>query len=814
MYVACICNNEERIDLKIASTNIVNECTGTGGTPTTTVMGPMDGGTLCSTTSMNPQQGCAQVDRTVGTSTRNRRRARLRVNRREAADAERPSRFGSGPERQLSAERVSLLCKALPGGEYITPEGVDVIATAIDLMQPFLKKERVDVEAIVRRMAYAYKVGSQTFGEEDAARWGGDFKLADQEDILRDEEEFHRYGKDLEAMCRDRQGAMAEDRLTAERVETCLTDELINSPGWPEGPQDKAMLLDVAGKMDIPTMPDFVPNESPPPLRAAYTKVAAAVNKQMFNQWLKGLLIMLRTDTAKAIPGIHFSSTSWAKKKGVEAGRPIGDPSNAPAGQSTLNHVGLHAVLEAKWGKIQHPTLEDIVKMILAMVEEHGWDNIELWKMDLKAAFTLMWFKEQVVQRLAFELTEGFTMIHIAGFFGWTGTPFAFEAITRVLRHYVGALLQGKLCMYVDDLLACSLKTQRQGDMQTARDAITRLLGSNAVEDKKSEWGRVLEALGWRINLDTRTVTMSDLNLAKTLYAFYTVREDRPVEVRVIEGLASRASRCATVCRAMRPYKAALYRALRGLNRNAHTHVVLSEEAQVDVWMWRAYLAAIECDPLRMERALTTFVTEAPQLVICFDASLEGYGIGICTIPQEGAQGDVWGNLIAYTALKVPFAIRDQTTRSESSYQNHCEFVAVVIGMWLAGRMGYKNVSYILKGDSVSALTWAKDDRADSDICRKASICFSLLSIHLGMSVADIVHIPGIDNIICDGLSRGIDASDLGLPREKFIDFYSDEAGMEYLTQCDPLTSVGGVEQHVYWIRALQSILEKLQPLI
>ena len=100
---------------------------------------------------------------------------------------------------------------------------------------------------------------------------------------------------------------------------------------------------------------------------------------------------------------------------------------------------------------------------------------------------------------------------------------------------------------------------------------------------------------------------MSALNLAKTMYAFFLVKEEEPVDISEIEGMASRASRCATVCRSMRPYKAALYAMLKGKDRNLRVKYYLSEEAQVDIWVWRSYLCFIECDPQRMERPIQSF---------------------------------------------------------------------------------------------------------------------------------------------------------------------------------------------------------------
>ena len=707
-------------------------------------------------------------------------------------------------------ERVRTLCEISEGGHTVPEEGIQKVLQVLRHLGPILNiKGRTQtimqrMDRIVRGVVKAYRIGSEIFDEADAAAWGGDFCLREQAGIMEDERRLHEECEgSLEKLCALKQAAMAADRLSVERVMECLPDALVDSPSWPDGRRDREAILDVAKKMRMLLPDGFVPNLGPNPKRAVHLKVATAINKQMYGQWKKDLLIILNTETARKIPGVHFSATSWAPKKGVAAGRPIGDPSNAPRGQSSLNDRELHGKLEELWGPIKHPTLEDICLMILAMVDKYGWEDITLWKMDLKGAFTLMFFKEEVVKYLAFELTEDLTMLHIVGFFGWTGTPFAFEAITRVLRHYVGALIEGLLKMYVDDLIGVSRSKKVQADMDKARVAITQLLGKNAIAEEKTELGRVLEAIGWRINLDTRTVTMSSLNLAKTVYAFFMVKEGEPMDIKELEGLASRAARCAQVCRAMRPYKVALYDALKGKDRNSRVGITLGEEAQVDVWMWRIYLATIECDPLRMERTIASFRTEPPELVISFDASLTGYGVGISTVPLGGAQGDAWSTLVAYTALEVPFALG-----GKSHYQNNCEFVAVIIGMWLAGRMGYKGVSYILKGDSISALQWAKEDRAQSMICRRASICFSLISIHLDLRVAETIHVPGVENIICDGLSRGKLGSEVGLPIEKYRDFQSDARGMEFLRECDPLAPLeGGVKGHTEWIEGLLMLL-------
>ena len=90
------------------------------------------------------------------------------------------------------------------------------------------------------------------------------------------------------------------------------------------------------------------------------------------------------------------------------------------------------------------------------MAEKYGWERILLWKMDLKGAFSLLRIYSGDVKKLAFELTDGLTLLHTAGMFGWTGTPFAFSIFSRLLEGCIGHDIEGGLKVYVDDLCGCS----------------------------------------------------------------------------------------------------------------------------------------------------------------------------------------------------------------------------------------------------------------------------------------------------------------------------------------------------------------------
>jgi len=109
-------------------------------------------------------------------------------------------------------------------------------------------------------------------------------------------------------------------------------------------------------------------------------------------------MIFLKQHEALRIPGIHFSPQHHADSKGKPEGRIIGDLSGqhdenfTPLNGSANDKDKLRDAIEQQWGAIRHPTVEMLVKMVLTSADLHGWDNIILWKKDLKGAFNLLNF--------------------------------------------------------------------------------------------------------------------------------------------------------------------------------------------------------------------------------------------------------------------------------------------------------------------------------------------------------------------------------------------------------------------------------------
>jgi len=502
--------------------------------------------------------------------------------------------------------------------------------------------------------------------------------------------------------------------------------------------------------MEILTDVDFVPNETPMPLRPKYKEVESCINRMLYEQYVAGAVLILPTAEAVRIPGIHYSSISWTKKALVAKGRLIGDPSNAPYG-SLLNGDGerMKTVFREKWGEINHPTLTDIVRKVLKLSARVPREDIVMWKMDLANAFGLLDIRPSDARKMAFSLSGGLTLVHMFGMFGWGGTPFAFDPITRVLRRMIAARVSGESDMYVDDVIGCSERTVCDVDVDLVADLIRRLLGPNAVNPKKTQTGkREMDVIGWHIDLDTWTVYLAEHNFHKTFIGFFAVDTSVPVTRATLEKLTSWASRYSEVVPLLKPFVTPLYRMLKRSSAS-HAQFNWTVSGSISVAMWRACLCLGAIDRVTVVRSLDSFAEQSPDTRILYDGSLFGMGI----VVEKSISGR-WVEVV-HASLMVGY---DNTT--DSSFQNAMEFSALVLGLVLMKERRILGSYLLLTGDSTTALKWGQTGKTKSDHAFPASILFAILGTRFGVEVVSTEHIPGVDNEVCDRLSRGVLSSD------------------------------------------------------
>jgi hypothetical protein len=163
-----------------------------------------------------------------------------------------------------------------------------------------------EVEAVVRE---AYAMADTAYTAEVAAAWGerelsGGIPLEIPAAHVR---ELQEHGGDLDAMVGARLQKLAPTRLNPARVQALSRDN-----------PERERLLDLADGIMVATPPGFYPNgdrpEERPPLRKLYQKTHKAVGRMFLDLVEEGLAIILPSDVAFRIPGLHVSPAHWAPK--------------------------------------------------------------------------------------------------------------------------------------------------------------------------------------------------------------------------------------------------------------------------------------------------------------------------------------------------------------------------------------------------------------------------------------------------------------------------------------------------------------------
>lgn len=111
-----------------------------------------------------------------------------------------------------------------------------------------------------------------------------------------------------------------------------------------------------------------MPNGTLPPaaLNGTYLKIDTAVNKMLGDHRLAFLLP--KEIAVRCIPNLHLGAAHWTPKKGKPSGRPIGDLTYVTG--TPLNSEATTAAAAERYGAIKHPTIAEIVRVIMSFWEK------------------------------------------------------------------------------------------------------------------------------------------------------------------------------------------------------------------------------------------------------------------------------------------------------------------------------------------------------------------------------------------------------------------------------------------------------------
>jgi hypothetical protein len=101
-------------------------------------------------------------------------------------------------------------------------------------------------------------------------------------------------------------------------------------------------------------------------------------------------------------------------------------------------------------------------------------------------------------------------------------------------------------------------------------------------------------------------LTIARKNLLNAFYAFFTIDTKAKVGLRVMQKLASLASRYTLTCSSVAPFTGALNRMIAGWKR-VHAVISLSVKAEISISMWRAMFYPMSRHEKRFAKVLQTF---------------------------------------------------------------------------------------------------------------------------------------------------------------------------------------------------------------
>ena len=687
----------------------------------------------------------------------------------------------------------------------------------IKLMKEYFGETELPEEAATKLIDKCFQECDRVISEEAAVEWSKDsngtpFELTTT--ICNDDEkELLEVGGNLRKLVEKKQQRLAEDRFSTARVIECVPRE---NPEF-------ARLMDIAGGVELVVREDFQPSNIPrEPLRQSYMRVHQAVNKTLVKAHGEGLNIMLPMKDLVGQEDSNFIAMHWAPNYPRPEGRTITDSSKSRSMKPewAVNSDEGKEKMKLRWGELTFPTIQDLADMILQQAKRVGWEDLILWKADIRSAYAQMFVAAKDAALLTAELTNGIGIIPIVSGYGFTGTGYAFGPISRVIKIVAGGEMQGGLELYCDDFQGACAKTELESEKQIAYRFTERLLGPKAFagvgERDKYQAARKLELIGWEFDLDERIVGLASRNFMKTLYEFFNVNIEEKISLRTMERLAAFASRYCLVARPMRPFVHHLHAFKNTFHRERKKteRRQLTTEARLDILMWRTFLIMMGLKRGSYWRKIESFAPQTPIGLLMYDSCLTGLGLRLYRIRSNGGL-----QLVRVASIITPWKLNKM-----SKFQNTMEFSSVSTGFLIMAELGWRDIPLKIIGDSKASETWCAKERFRSTVARGAAMMYMTLGVEFGYWVEETEFVSGKDNVICDALSRRSETdvgngvktaatlvAELKLDPRALWETEESPFGLEMIKLCNPLLRLDSDATFSAFAKQLRSLINRIK---
>lgn len=609
--------------------------------------------------------------------------------------------------------------------------------------------------------------------------------------LLRDEAKLREVGS-VVALVSARIDEQRGDLISAERIkrqDTSMAD-----------PENLARVIEGAEqgfRMPFPVgfvaQPDITPSESKL-VRSIYLLYSQLIQEKVERR----RAVAFRASLLKEFPCdvLTYSRLHVAEKPGPPWHRPV---------IHYLSHMGPEIKETCNsdefFGPQKYAGVGVKIAMFNAGLAEAKRRNCDLVgsHFDLKDAFDRATLVPEEAPSYAYKMNDPvlgeIIIVPLSPQMGSPGAPGAFNRLSQLTLSVVRKATEGLALTecYVDDFVQVSFSGPGPEDKQYEEaadrtEAVMRdLLGPTVVAEKKTVRGStVIRDCGYVFSIGVKNeecVEFTPERLRKAAAVFFSMEEEHPLGVTLWNRVKAQShGTCLTyLYPQMKPLLWALYASTKGgiqLSRSTRQVRLIPSKAFIAcVWVLQAFFTMLILDNGKhscRKRLLASFLPRPIIYVIDFDASLTGGGIIFLKLSESTNEFVRF----AVAAFPFPFALvhlevevtggalvsqrtlKRRRKRLNSALQNSAEFIVGTVGMALLIERGLRKADVMLRGDSKTALSWAKrGGGVRSQFAFMASMAFVQLTSTAYVQAADTVHVPGEDNGDCDVLSRGGDPS-------------------------------------------------------
>lgn len=568
----------------------------------------------------------------------------------------------------------------------------------------------------------------------------------------------------------------------------------------------------------------FIKQTTPIPMRPLQQRIpttilALAVKLFKNNQ---GLIFKWKDLSPEDRDLLHFSSLHWRGEYAKILGRLLFDLSNSDVdGYLALNEGTAKQEAIDRWAVVDLETIFQWIEkwLIYNKTNNCTWKDCLIGNDDVKGAFPRLNFEPSSAVLVAATIVidekdkdNNLIYINTSGAMGWTGTPMAFEAVSRPLARVIQSQITCPLGRYVDDYNVYGKPIHIVKDKQCLQNSIRATFGPDAIAEEKDELGNEADLLAWRVNLLKGEIRPKDKAISKLTFIFFMFDLDVAQPLKLWECIMSLTNYYAKGIRGaisfIKPFQT-----MTGLAHSGNRTAIATPATKFAIEQWRIMLFTLFMDKESLSIPIEVFnINNNPlfklnesihdnttNLIVQGDAGPDQLAIGIyCNITKE---------LISWTTYKLPYPEWDNV-----NCHTYYEYLVFMLSQILIFILYPNNsniiVTYQWKNDNTAALAWAAQHACGSGASQFACVTVNWLQIISNILMIKPIFISGIDMADIDRASRNMLAP--SLTPSKYINIQDNKTINEIFDITSPYNKTPYTKEHHLLYLKIHKLISQL----